>query len=429
MEKYDVVVIGGGASGIVAAFAAAMGGARTLLIEKNKRLGQKLRITGGGRCNITNAETDLRALLKNYGEAEKFLYSAFTRYGVKETMIFFESIGLPLKTEDRNRVFPRSNKAADVVHVLINQLDTYGVEVQKDTSVIGFKTEKSRITSVECLNGSIVNANQIILATGGMSRPETGSTGDGFSWLKNLGLSVREPSPTITPLSVKDSWNVLVAGAVLKNIKITFRGEKDTLKISGDILVTHFGLSGPLILNNAYKVADMLLEGEVVATVDLFPDEDMNTFDSRIAQLLQRSGAKQIKNVISEVIPPSMHAALELVIDSDILRLKAAELSKVKRVGITRQLKSFPLEITGLMGFERAVVADGGVDLRELDMRTFRSKKINNLFITGDLLDIRRPSGGYSLQLCWTSGFIAGKEAAQSSIIMKALAHQKSSVN
>ena len=283
-HHFDVIVIGGGAAGLMAAGRAAELGKRVLLLEKNKRLGEKLRISGGGRCNITNAEEDVKTLLSNYGEAEKFLYSVFSEFGIKDTFEFFESKGLPIKVEDRKRAFPLSEKAVDVVDVLVKYASKGGVEIRTATPVRKIILNEGKISRI-VISGGEYTADSYVLATGGVSHPETGSTGDGFLWLEQLGHMVIEPTPTIVPLKTKDAWIKSLRGKTLTGGKITFYLDgKKKFTQSGNILLTHFGLSGPTILNCAGKVADLLYEGKVTAKIDLFPTLDVGSLDTKIQE-------------------------------------------------------------------------------------------------------------------------------------------------
>lgn len=413
-KTYDVAVIGGGASGIMAAIVAAEAGASVVLLEKNKRLGEKLRITGGGRCNITNAEENLRVLLKNYGKAEPFLYSAFSEFGVPETIDFFTESKLPIKIEARNRAFPVSEKAADVVHALVNRLHRSGAVIMLQSPVTNIVRKEGKMQSIET-NGIAITAKSYILATGGTSKPETGSTGDGFSWLETIGHTVKSPTPNITPLATIETWVSAVSGVTAKDVNITFYGNNvSQFKLRGDVLFTHFGISGPLILNNAYKVADLLNSEAVTATIDLFPTIELKTLDQRVATLMNENGTKMLKNFLPLCCPPGIAPAILAQLQGAVpLETKCSEVTKETRKLLVALLKNMHLTISHLMGFEKAVVADGGVHLKEINMRTFQSLLLPNVFVTGDLLDIRRPSGGFSLQLCWTSGYIAGKNAAK----------------
>jgi len=410
-NNYDVIVIGGGASGMMAGGRAGELGKRVLILEKNAELGKKLKITGGGRCNITNAEFDEHLLLANYGIAKSFLHSAFSQFGVKETFEFFESRGLSLVVQANKRAFPKSEKALDVFSVLEKYLKKNKVEVRTRVSVDRFNMTDGRIESV-VVNGETLKAKSFILATGGRSHPETGSTGDGFVWLSQFGHTVKQSAPSIVPLAVKEQWIKNLAGTKLSSVKITFRVDGvRKIVLKGDILCTHFGISGPLILNIAHKVSELLHEGSVTAEIDLYPQEDIGALDRRVTSIFDQNKNKTLKNIWNEIAPlGSGHAILPLL-KSIYQDMKVHSITKDQRREIVDLLKSLPLSIAGLMGNDRAVIADGGLILEEVDTRTMQSRKYSNLYITGDLLSINRPSGGYSLQLCWTTGYIAGSNS------------------
>lgn len=410
-RAYDVIVIGGGASGLMAAGSAAAHGKRVLLFEKNARLGEKLRITGGKRCNITNAEEDLKVLLGKYGDAEQFLYSAFTQFGVKETFSFFESRKLPLVVEANKRAFPKSQSAADVVKTMVEYVNKGGVEIRLKTPVRQVLAEDGRINAVVATGGEYT-AESYILATGGVSHPETGSTGDGFGWLKSVGHTVADPTPTIVPLKTREKWVRDFSGTTLPNAKVTFfLNGKKRFHRTGNILLAHFGLSGPTILNAAGDVADLLHEGAVTASIDLFPAQDIGTLDRTLVALFDANKNKALRNALRELLPPGAADIALTLLPQLPADKKVHSVEKDERRALIDTMKGLPATIIGLMGLDRAVVADGGVELSEVDMRTMHSLKCANLFITGDLLNITRPSGGYSLQLCWTSGHVAGQNA------------------
>lgn len=404
---YDVIVIGGGASGMMAAGRAAERGKNVLLLEQNKTLGRKLAITGGGRCNITNAEMDTAALLKHFGSAEQFLYSAFSQFGVKETFQFFESRNLPLVVQARKRAFPQTENAEDVVRVLEEYIKSVGVEVKTGQSVSAVLSTDGKITGVRA--GEEYTADAYILATGGVSHPETGSTGDGFEWLRGLGHSVQDPTPTIVPLKVSDAWVERMAGKTVPDAKVVFFVEgKRRFAVRGNVLITHFGLSGPTILNAAGEIAELLEEGSVQARIDTAPELDLGILEKKIIASFDANKNKALKNALDGIAPPgSVDTFLSLLptLDPD---KKVHSVTKEERRALAELLKGVPATIEGLMGFDRAVVADGGVPLTEIDTKTMRSRKVENLYIVGDLLHINRPSGGYSLQLCWTTGWVAG---------------------
>lgn len=408
-KYYDVIVIGGGASGMMAAGTAALRGKKVLILEKNKALGQKLAITGGGRCNITNAEHDIRALLKNYGDAEPFLYSSFSQFGIKETFSFFEKKGLPLVVQARKRVFPQTERASDVKNVMITYCTHPNVVIKTNTSVEKILKTDGAVSGV-VVKGVTYTATSVVLATGGMSHPETGSTGDGFKWLQDLGHTIEKPTPSIVPLAVKDSWVKSLAGVSLSFMKVSFLVDgKRAFSKTGKILFTHFGISGPLILNSSKKVGDLLHTGEVTAIIDMYPDTEFDVLEKKILAVFENNKNKTFKNVVKEFIPEGMTDTVLSLLPVTFADKKVHSVLKEDRKKIVHLLKAMPMTIIGLMGYDRAVVADGGVVLTEIDTKTMESKKVKNLYITGDLLHINRPSGGFSLQLCWTTGYVAGE--------------------
>lgn len=407
-KPYDVIVIGAGASGMMAAGRAAERGKRVLLLEKNKNLGEKLKITGGGRCNITNAEENIHLLLAHYGKAEPFLHSPFSQFGVEDTFSFFESRGLQLIVQARKRAFPVTERALDVYRTLERYIKKGNVTVRTHAKVDRIVGADRTITAVR-VDHDTLSAPSYILATGGTSHPETGSTGDGFRWLQKLGHTVQESTPTIVPLAVGDAWVKRLRGVSLSFMKITFFVEgKKKLLLKGKILFTHFGLSGPLILNAAGTVADMLHEGTVTATIDAYPDTDLGSLDKKIVKVFNANKNKTLKNIFPDIVPHGTADALLPLFTGVPAHTKVHSVTKEQRKQIVDGLKALPITITGLMGYDRAVIADGGLALTEIDVRTMRSKRYDNLYVTGDLLHINRPSGGYSLQLCWTTGYVAG---------------------
>ncbi|MCA9351723.1 aminoacetone oxidase family FAD-binding enzyme [Patescibacteria group bacterium] len=405
---YDVIVIGGGPAGTMAAGTAAKRGKKVLLLEKNADLGEKLKITGGGRCNITNYELDNRALLEKYDSSAPFLHSPFSQFSVKDTFTFFERRKLPLVTQARNRVFPKTENAKDVQRVMKDFIKKEGVEVKYQSPVKDLQIKEGKISAVDTQSVRYT-ADSVILSTGGVTYPETGSTGDGFAWLRRLGHQVESPSPDIVPLRSNDFWIKDIAGTTLSFMKITFFSrDKKAFSKTGKILFTHFGLSSPLILNSSKQVKDLLDKGPVTAEIDCFPDTDEGSLDERMLKLFAANKNKKLKNILPEMLPKKI---AEVILD--LARLENSEvkvntITTEERKCIRHLIKHLPLTIDGLMGFDRAVIADGGVPLEEIDTKEMRSKVIKNLFLVGDVLHINRPSGGYSLQLCWTTGYVAG---------------------
>jgi len=413
-NKYDLIVIGGGASGMIASGRAGERGLRVLLLEKNKQLGSKILITGNGRCNILNAIDDEHMLLEKYGSSKQFLYSLFAQFGEKDAFDFFNSNGLPLVTEEYNRVFPKSQSAFDVVQFLTDYMHHGNVEVRTGCAVSGLQIKDGNIESILC-GGEELTATEYIFATGGVSHPETGSTGDGYKWLKQLGHTVVSPTPSLVPLATKERWASELSGISLEDMKITFfvDGVKE-FKLNGRLLFTQFGLSGPLILNSASKVSKLLPTGIVTAEIDMFPKIDIGNLERQIISIFDVNKNKTLKNIVSELVPAGMSKGMLVLLSEHMdIETKVHSVTKDDRKKIVNLFKALPITITGLMGMDRAIVADGGLALTEVDMKTMRSKIVSNLFVTGDLLHINRPSGGFSLQLCWSTGYVAGSSAGK----------------
>jgi predicted Rossmann fold flavoprotein len=406
--KYDVIVIGGGPAGLTAAGKAAERGLKVLLLEKNTAPGKKLLITGGGRCNVTNAELDTRTLLSHFKGSDQFLFSAFAQYGVKETLEFFNSRGMETKVEEGKRVFPSSDSAQSVCNVLLEYVKEGGVTIITQAEVKAIQTSGETISGLVLTNGQRLTANSYILATGGKSRPETGSTGDGFTWLKELGHTVSEPDASLVPLAIKETWVNKLAGVTLPEIKIMVyqNGTKQASKV-GKLLFTHVGVSGPTILNLSKMVGELLDYGEVKLVLDLFPALDHGALDNFLLALIQDHQNKQFKNILSPTLPASLaNVIVELSNISPELQSNSITRDDRKRLG--QLLKALPLTVKNLLGTNKAIVTSGGVALTEVDFKTMRSRLFSNLYLIGDLLNIDRPSGGYSLQLCWTTGYVAG---------------------
>ena len=408
---WDVIVIGGGASGMMAAAVASSMSKSVLIVDKNNALGEKLKITGGGRCNITNNEPDIHKMLKVYGEGAPYLYSPFSIFGVKDTFKYFESRGLPLVIQARNRVFPMTEKAIDVFNVLNKELVKNNVEIRNNCIVSNIIHNDNKIININTSQGQFY-AKSFILATGGLSHPETGSTGDGYKFLQDLGHTVTAPTPDIVPIEIKEDWVKALAGTTLSFMRITFALDgKNQFSKLGKILFTHFGLSGPLILNSANKINTLLDKGNVTATIDLYPDTNNRVLEDKIIKVFDLNKNKILKTVIKEFVPDGMSRAIENLINFVDIEKKVHSITKEERSSIVKLLKALPITVVGLMGYDRSVVVNGGVELSEIDMKTMCSKLFENLYVTGDLLHLNRNSGGYSLQICWTTGYIAGTSA------------------
>ncbi len=411
---WDTIVIGGGPAGMMSAGRSSSLGAKVLLIEKNDKLGKKLLITGGGRCNVTNAEFDNRKLLEKFKDDGKFLFSAFSQYSVKDAIDFFHSKKMYTKIENEKRVFPITDKAESVWNVLVEYMKENKVTILSNTPVIDIATEgngiNKKIIGVRLKNNKIIKAKSVIVATGGVSRPETGSNGDAYKWLSNLGHKIINAEPSLVPISVKDKWIKKLAGTSLKNIKITTFQNKVKQEIRDrdtKILFTHNGLSGPTILNMSKDIGELLKYGEVIISLDLLPDLDYGELNNKLQEIFKENDKRKIKNSLNELIPSTMVSIIiELSkIDGD---KKCNSISREERLELVKLLKDIPINVDRLLGIDKAIISSGGVSLDEVDFKTMKSRLFPNLFLIGDILNIDRPSGGYSLQICWTTGYIAG---------------------
>jgi len=410
---YDVIVIGGGPAGMMAAGRAAarrasLSGrtARVLLLEKNPGLGKKLLITGGGRCNLTNNKTEVRTMLSKYKGNDQFLFSAFAQFSVKDALAFFNGRGLATKEENEGRIFPVSDSAKSVFDVLVKYMREGNVEVKTEVEVLGISQEKDHI--VVATTGGGLRAAAVILATGGISRPETGSTGEGFKWLKKLGHTIIDNDFALVPVALSDAWVKKLAGVSLKDIKLTtFQNNQKQATGKGSIMFAHFGITGPLALNQSREIGELLKYGKVEAQIDLFPAKDLGAVRKELQELLSGEPNKKIKNVLSKLVPGALALAL-LEISTINGETKNNMVSAADRKTLAQVMKAIPLNVSHLLGADKAVVSSGGVALEEVNFKTMQSRKIPNLYLVGDVLNIDRPSGGYSLQLCWTTGFVAG---------------------
>ncbi len=410
-NHFDVIVIGGGPAGMMAAGRAGEIGAKVGLLEKNEKLGKKLLLTGKGRCNITHAELNIRKFVKEFGKKGDFLFSPFSLFGVKETIEFFEKRGLKLKTERGQRIFPNSNKAQDVLNVLINYLKQSNVNLMTNAKVIKLQKKDNKILKVILKNKEII-ADKYIIATGGKSYPQTGSTGNGLLWAEKLGHTISELSPALTSLIIKDKWIKHVQGLSLKNIRITvLQSNRKRETRLGEALFTHFGLSGPIILEMSSKIGDLLKKGKVKLSLDLKPGLDFSKLDNRIQRDFQKYSNKLFRNSLNDLLPQKM---IPLIVKLSEINpnKKVNAINKSERQKLVKILKNIEMVVVKLSGFKKAIVTKGGISLKEIDSKTMKSKLIDNLFFAGEILDLNGPSGGYNLQVCWTTGYLAGQNSA-----------------
>lgn len=411
---YDMAVVGGGSAGMMAAGRAAELGAKVILIEKNESLGKKLLITGGGRCNLTNAEFDTRKFLEKFKGSGKFLFSAFSQFGVKETLDFFHKLGVKTKVENEKRVFPASDDARTIFDALLKYLKKHKVEIILNSpvsDVLISKKDKRKISGVKLKDGKEILARNFIIATGGISRPETGSTGDGFEWLRKIGHTVIEPTASLVPIAVKDDWVKKLSGLSLADVKITTfqNGVKQDVK-KGKIIFTHFGLSGPAILNMSKDIGEFLNYGEVIISLDLFPREDHSMLNAKLQEIFKEQNNKKFKNSLNSLIPSALVSAM-VELSKINPETQCNGITREERLALVDILKNIPIHVDKLLGADKAIVSSGGVSLHEVDFKAMNSRLFPNLYLIGDILNVNRPSGGYSLQLCWTTGFVAGSSA------------------
>jgi len=398
-------------------------GKKVILLEKNKELGVKLLLTGKSRCNITCAEFDLRKLVEKYGKNGSFLYQPFFVFGVKNTIDFFEKRGLKTKTERGLRVFPERGGAQDVLAVLIKNLKKNNVEIMPDCKVLKIAASKGgeprpedsgrekagkKITRLITTRGDIV-ADSYILCTGGKAYPGTGSCGDGFLWLEKLGHTIAEPRPSLVPIKIKEDYGKELQGLSLKNVEINVwqKGKKSFSEL-GECLFAHFGLSGPIILDISKRVGELLAKGSVKLSLDLKPALDFDTLDKRICRDFQKYNNKMFKNSLDDLLPQKM---IPLIIKLSGINpeKKVNGITKEERRSLVKLLKSVKMTVSGLLGFEEAIITTGGVLTKEIDPRTMRSKIIDNLFFAGEIIDVDGPTGGFNLQICWSTGYLAGQ--------------------
>ncbi len=412
-DEWDVVVIGGGPAGMMAAGRAAELGARVVLLEKNKSLGKKLLITGGGRCNVTNGELDTRKLLSKFSDGGKFLFSPFSQWSVKETLEFFHGRSMPTKEEAEKRVFPVSNSAQSVWDVLVAHMKEHGATVMTNAQVQRLHVIDGRVDVVELRGGRKIRGASFVLATGGISHPETGSTGDGYVWLRDIGHIVHEASAALVPIALKDGRVKKAAGATLSDAKIMlYQNNVKQSQGRGKVLFTHVGLSGPGILNMSRDIGELLKYGEVEIEIDTLPEWGYEKVNTALQAAFKEHSNKKIRNALKSMVSAVL-APLILERAGVDAETPCNAVTREKRIALLKELKHLRFEVKSLLGLDKAVITAGGVDLREVDFKTMRSLKYPNLYLVGDILNINRPSGGYSLQLCWTTGFVAGSAAGQ----------------
>lgn len=413
---YDVIVVGGGAAGMMAAGRAGDCGARTLLLEKMPRLGTKVRITGKGRCNLTNIASR-EEFISHFGPQGRFLNNAFGRFFSEDLRALLERFGTPTKVERGGRVFPLSDQAVDVVIALERYMKANRVEIRLKTPVRGLILRDNAIAGVRTDAGPIAGRT-VILAAGGMSYPGTGSTGDAYPWLEALGHTIHPLRPALVPLETQEPWSHALTGLTLRNVRVTLlvNGQKRHSQF-GEMLFTHFGVSGPIILSMSTLAVDALAEGRVQLSIDLKPALRDEELDARLQRELDEHGRQAIKTIAKNLLPQRLiPPVLELAgIPPDKVAGQITAAERRRLAGVLRDLR---LTVTGSRSFREAMVTAGGVDVNEVDPRTMESKLVKGLYIVGELLDLHADTGGYNLQAAFSTGYVAGGAAAERSRAM-----------
>ena len=407
-----VIVVGGGAAGMAAALSASYMGADVLLLEQNEKLGKKVYITGKGRCNVTNA-CAVEDLFSHAVTHPKFLQSAFHRFTNRDLMDLLEANGCPLVVERGNRVFPESGHASDVIRCFERMLREAGVEIRLNAQVKGLHAEDGRVTAVSLRTGT-EPLSAIVLATGGISYPSTGSTGDGFRFARTLGHAVTPLYPSLVGLDAEEPWCADLSGLTLKNVLVSAFDPSGKMirKEEGELLFTHRGVSGPTVLRISAYVTKRLHLGETIRLlIDLKPALSEETLDLRLQREFKEAGTKELKNIMGHLVPQSLSPVILSAAGIPETR-RACDMTREARRSLLSVLKGLPLTVTGTGGFEEAIVTQGGVSVDEIDPSTMRSRLYGNLFFAGEMIDVDLMTGGYSLQEAWSTGWLAGKNAA-----------------
>lgn len=418
-ERKHVVVIGGGASGMMAAVGAAKEGARVTLLEKNEKTGKKIYITGKGRCNLTNSCAK-EAFFEHIVSNGKFLYSAFHRMDNQRVRDFFESSGCRLKQERGNRIFPLSDHASDVISALNRQMEKEKVRVylhaQAAEILFGQKDGGSpnrKVMGVKLVNGRTIPGDAVIVATGGKSYASTGSSGEGYGFAIEAGHTVREPKPALVPFTVKEDWPRALQGLSLKNVSAVLANEKKKIYEGfGEMLFTHFGVSGPLILSASSYYVKKYNGIPVRLCIDLKPALDREQLDKRLLREFELSRNRQFKNALDSLLPSRM---IPVIIELSGIspEKRVGELTRQERENLITCLKNLTMTVTGTRGFQEAVVTQGGVNVKEVNPSTMESKLVKGLYFAGEVLDVDALTGGFNLQIAWSTGYLAGVSAAR----------------
>ena len=409
-----VVVIGGGASGMLASIIAAREGNQVVILEKTASLGNKIKITGKGRCNVTFAG-DIDDFKRNVVKNEKFMYSSFTKFDNKDVINFFENLGVSMKEERGARIFPQSDCAEDIVSALTQEMKKYSVQVIYHSRVVKLNTKEQAIYSVELEDGRKIMCDKCIIATGGSSYQKTGSSGDGYALARSVGHKIIEIRPGLVPLRSQDSLCKRLQGLSLRNVSLSILEEEKVIyQQFGEMMFAHFGITGPIVLSASSKVnrienmQEKMNTKRITAIIDLKPALDLEVLDKRICRDFEKYSNKEFKNSLTDLLPQKLIP--------EIIRLsgieedkKVHQISKFERMNLAKIIKNLPIIISGLMPLEIAIITCGGVDVKEISPKTMESKMIKGLHFVGEVLDIDAYTGGYNLQIAFSTAFVAGK--------------------
>ena len=405
-----VYIIGGGASGMIAAISAARCGHNVILLEKNEKLGKKIYITGKGRCNLTNA-CDRDTFFDNVMSNPKFLYRAYNQLSTYDVVEFFEQLGLRTKVERGNRVFPLSDKSSDVISVLRNELVRLGVSIRYKFEVSDIITKEGSFHGIKLVNSDeILYSDAVIVATGGLSYPLTGSTGDGYKFAKKSGHTITDLSPSLVSLYVSEVYVKELMGLSLKNISISVKsGQKEIYKDFGELLFTHFGVSGPVILSASRHIIPYINHKDAVTlSIDLKPALTNQQLDARVLRDFEEFKNKQFKNSLTHLLPNKL---IDVIIPLSSINpeKQVNSITKEERLRLVELLKNLTFNITRLASYDQAVITKGGISTKEINPSTMESKIIKNMYFVGEILDLDALTGGFNLQIAWSTGYLAGK--------------------
>lgn len=407
---HKVIVIGGGAAGMLAAITAARNGKKVVIYEKNEKLGKKLYITGKGRCNVTNA-CDMDELFDHMVTNHRFLYSSFYGFNNYDMMDLLEELGCPVKIERGNRVFPESDKSNDVLMALSRELKRLQVEIRFFSPVREVLVSDGYFEGILLSDGKKVIGDSVIIATGGLSYPSTGSTGDGYRFAQECGHSVTKLSPSLVPFTIKEGFCKELMGLSLRNIhfEVTSRG-KTIYSDFGELLFTHFGISGPTVISASAYIQNHLKNKDLKAVIDLKPALTAEQLDVRLLRDFEKYRSKQFKNALVDLLP---HKLISVIIERTGIHpdKKVTEIRKEERTRLIDELKGFTLTIIGIRDYKEAIITKGGINIKEINPSTMESKQIKGMYFAGEVLDLDAVTGGFNLQIAWSTGYAAGLHA------------------